>query len=118
MTLIGWLLTLIIIGSVVLVVLRLVPIYVESFKVDAALESLVRQDSIMDTSRADIVRQLAARMEVDDVDRFDTQEKLKSYLTVEKGEGQVVIRLEYQSVAPLVGNLSLVADWRKEVRRP
>lgn len=118
MTVIGWVLSLVVLAFGVLFVLRLVPIYVESFKVDNALTSLIRDPATADSSRGEIVKKFVARMNIEDIDRFDTEQKVKDYLTVEKGNGRVVIRMQYQAVAPLVGNLSIVADWDKEVSRP
>jgi len=118
MTVIGWLLTLVVVGFGVLFVLRLVPIYVESFKIDSALSSLIQDGSIMDSTRADITKKFVARMNIEDVERFDTDAKVKDHFTVEKSDGRLVIRIEYEAVAPLVGNLSIVADWKKEVSRP
>jgi hypothetical protein len=118
MTVIGWVLSLVVLAFGVLFVLRLVPIYVESFKVDNALNSLIRDPATADSSRNDIIKKFVARMNIEDIDRFDTEQKVKDYLTVEKGNGRVVIRMQYQSVAPLVSNLSIVADWDKEVSRP
>ncbi|MCU0934944.1 MAG: DUF4845 domain-containing protein [Gammaproteobacteria bacterium] len=118
MTVIGWVLSLVVLAFGVLFVLRLVPVYVESFKVDNALNSLIRDPATADSSRNDIIKKFVARMNIEDIDRFDTEQKVKDYLTVEKGNGRVVIRMQYQTVAPLVSNLSIVADWDKEVSRP
>jgi hypothetical protein len=118
MTIIGWIFTLIFIGLGVLFVLRLVPLYIESFKIDSALESIMREDGVLEMSRAEVTRKFVARMSIEDVDRFDTEEKVKKHLTVEKGDGRLVVRLVYDAETPLVGNLSLRAHWEKEVRRP
>lgn len=118
MTLIGWIVSLALVAFGVLFVLRLVPIYVEAFKVQNALESMARDSSIIEDSRETILRKFANRMSIEDVDRFDTEAKAKEYLTIEKREGGISLRVEYQAVAPLVSNLSLVADWKKEVSLP
>lgn len=118
MTLIGWLLTLAILGFAGLFGLRLVPIYMESFKVDAALQSLIHEGGVLDSSRNELARKFAARMSIEDVDRFDTEAKLQGHFFVEKQEGRVVIRVQYEAVAPLLSNLSIVADWDKEVSYP
>ena len=118
MTVIGWVLTLVVLAFGVLFVLRLVPLYTESFKIDQALSSIIRDPSTAESSRAEIVKRFVARMSIDDVDRFDSEEKVKDSLTVEKGNGRTVIRMQYQTLAPLVGTLSILADWDKEVSRP
>jgi hypothetical protein len=118
MTVIGWIVTLALVAFGVLFVLRLVPIYVEAFKVQNALESMAMDSSITEDSRETILRKFANRMSIEDVDRFDTEAKAKEYLTIEKRDGGIKIRVDYRAVAPLVSNLSLVADWQKEVSLP
>jgi hypothetical protein len=118
MTFIGGVLTLVVIALGVLFVLRLVPIYMESFKIDSVLQSLIRDPGVTDSSRTDITKKFVARMSIEGVDRFDTEQELKDHFTVEKSDNRVVIRVQYQAVAPLVSNLSIVADWDKEVSRP
>ena len=83
MTVIGWVLTLVVLAFGVLFVLRLVPLYTESFKIDQALSSIIRDPSTAESSRAEIVKRFVARMSIDDVDRFDSEEKVKDSLTVE-----------------------------------
>jgi hypothetical protein len=118
MTLIGWILTLVVGGVAVLVVLRLFPIYVEAMKVGAALDGIVAEPGIADMGRPEIERKFLARMNIEDVDRLDSEEDLRGHFFVEKRDGRVVIRVQYQALAPLFGNLSLVADWRREASYP
>jgi len=118
MTLIGWLLTLVVLGFLGLFGLRLVPIYMESFKIDAALESLVNEGNAPESSRAELLRKFAARMNIEGVERFDTEAKLRDHFFVEKQGGGVVIRVVYQAESPLFSNLSILADWEKEVSAP
>ena len=54
MTVIGWVLTLVVLAFGVLFVLRLVPLYTESFKIDQALSSIIRDPSTADSSRSSV----------------------------------------------------------------
>ena len=113
MTILGMLVLLMLIGFAALVVMKLVPMYLESFKVDQALESMSKDSGLIQSTRSDIQKKFLRRMEVEDVDRF-TQNNIKDYMTVEKKAGLVKIAIKYQGKASLFGNLSLVADFDKQ----
>ena len=114
MTLLGWIFTLVLIGAVSLLVMKLVPIYAESFKVDKALKSIIGQPGIAQQSPTEIYRQFARRMDIEDLERFGEQ-NVRKYVTVEKKGPKVVITVEYQAKTKLIGDLSLVADFKKQV---
>jgi hypothetical protein len=54
------------------------------------------------------------RMEVEDVDRFNRQ-NLRKHMDIERKDKRVTITLRYTAEAELFGNLSVVADWNKQV---
>ena len=112
MTFLGWVFTLGLIGAVSLLVLKLVPMYMESFKVDKALESLVEQPNINHQSATEIYKGFVRRMNIEDVKRF-TERNVRSYVLVEKNGPNVTITVEYQAKAKLFRELSLVADFVK-----
>ncbi len=112
MTFLGWVFTLGLIGSVALLVMKLFPMYMESFKVDAALESLVEEPNIAHQSRSQIYAGFVRRMDIEDVKRFN-ERNVRSYVTIEKTGPNVTITVEYQAKADLFRELSLVADFVK-----
>jgi hypothetical protein len=103
-----------VIAVVVLVGLRMFPVYMEAFKVQQALEQIAKLRELPDTSREEIYDLFLRRMEVEDVDRF-TRANLRQYMDVERQGSKVTITLEYVAKAELFGNLSVVADWKKQV---
>jgi hypothetical protein len=113
MTFLGWVIVLALIGGIALIVMKLVPLYMESFKVDSALEGILEQPNLKDQSVADIYKQFVRRMNVEDVNRFD-ERNVRKFVTVEKRGPQVKITVEYQAKAELYDNLSLVADFKKQ----
>ncbi len=102
------------IAVVVLVGLKLFPIYMESFKVDQALEKIIRDDDIRNTPRTEIHAAFLRYMSIEDVDRFSRQ-SLRKQLDVEKKKDDVTLTLTYTARAHLFKNLSVVADWEKVV---
>jgi len=113
MTVLGMLMLAAVIGFFGLIVMKLVPMYVESFKVDQALESMAKDTGIITSTKHEIRRKFIRRMDIEDVDRFD-QRNIREYMTIEKSGNSVRIVIEYQGSTELFGNLSLVADFYKQ----
>ena len=110
MTLIGWLFTLVLVGGVALLVLKLVPVYVEKFKVEKALHA-VAQEVGPQVSKPEVYRRFMRRMDVEDVDRF-TKANLHKFLEVEKKGNTVTLTLEYQSQPHLFHNIWLLIKFK------
>ncbi len=70
MTAIGWLIVLGLLAFFVLLILRLAPGYLESFKVTSVLESLLQEPYIGSKTPMEIRRLLENRMNVNSIDGF------------------------------------------------
>lgn len=112
MTLIGWIFVLVLFGFVVLVGLKLFPVYLDSFKVSAALDSVVKSSDIAELSKAKIQEAIAKRLDIDDVDRF-LGIPFKDYGKIDKKGNSVTITYDYQFKAHIMGNVSVVVDFVK-----
>ncbi len=93
MTLIGWIFTLILVGAVALLVLKVVPVYLESFKVEQALHSVAGEAGVGQATKRDIYKRFVKRMDVEDIDRFN-QNNVHKYLTVQKKGNTVILTIE------------------------
>jgi len=93
---------------------KLFPPYMEDFKVKAALDGLARQPDVGTLSRADISLSLEKRFDIDNIDAV----KLAQDLSVETRGRQKIIRIRYDNIIPVVGNLSILLEFDhvKEVR--
>ncbi len=111
MTLVGWLITLVLVGAVALLVLKLVPVYLESFKVEKALRAVAQETGLAQVNKREVYRRFMRRMDVEDVDRF-TKANLHKYMEVEKKGKTATLILEYQVVTPLFHNISLQHDFK------
>jgi hypothetical protein len=107
-TFISFLLNCLLIGFAALIIMRLFPLYTESFKVSNALKNITQDPEIGQKSVRDIQGMLLKQMEIDDVDRFDFN-NLRNYLTVKpNARGMRVLTMTYESRGPLLGNLDVV----------
>lgn len=109
MTGIGWLLVLGLIGFFTLAGLRVIPMYIEGYKVRSALNSLNKEPNITRKSPAEIVRMLQRRFDVDDV-----KSVTKDDIVISRGDGRLLIEIEYEDRRHFMSNLDLVAVFKEK----
>ncbi|MDX1514178.1 MAG: DUF4845 domain-containing protein, partial [Gammaproteobacteria bacterium] len=99
-----------------LVGLKLFPAYLESFKVDKALEGLAQDPRLKDMSKNEIKASLVKRLDIDEVRRI-TERNFNDYVTIDTKGNRVVITVDYSADVSLAGNVSIVAHFHKQVSR-
>lgn len=109
MTLIGWVITLIIIGFVALIALRLVPVYMNSFTVGSIVDGLASDAGLSSRDRGEVRRAFEKRLNINDVSEVTPQ-----MLRFEDVAGGVRLVVEYEHRVDVLGNLDVVATFRKE----
>ncbi len=111
MTALGWLIVLGLIGFFALVTIRVTPMYLESFNVSGALESLKSEPLVTQKSIADINRLLQRRFDVNDIEHVNPKTDVK----VEKQEGILKVTIAYEARTHLLGNLDVVGVFDKHI---
>jgi len=108
-TFIGFFVVCVVVGFAALIVMKLFPLYNESFKVRAALEAVSSQPKIAQKTAQEIRTLVMRNFEVSDVDRF-TDATLKNALSVKRDPSgkQRLVHMAYEARAPLFGNLDVV----------
>ncbi len=88
--------------------------YMDDFKVKSALESLGRQPDAGTMTLPEVKEAIRKRLEIDSADSFD----LENSLTITARGKTKVIRIYYESVTPMLFNISalLTFDHSIEVR--
>lgn len=113
MTAIGWLLVLGLIAFFTLILLRLVPLYLEYSKVTSVLESLESQPGITGETRSGIIGLVSRRFDINDVRNVDPK-----LVTVVKNKGELVIGISYERREHIIGNIDVVTMFDKQVAVP
>jgi hypothetical protein len=113
MTGIGWLIVLALIAFFVLLALRIVPAYLEYFKVVSALESLQEETGWSDvTPRA--IRDLIER-------RFDISYVYSitpNQVSIKPAGAYYVVTAKYAAREHIIGNIDVLMSFNKQVRVP
>jgi len=102
----GWLIILGLIAFFAFLSLKLFPIFVENFNVKTALESLKNEQGIERKAGTEIRDLLWRKLDINDVKNVG----LKN-IKINKRKGNLYVRVVYDVKQPLVGPLSLVAEF-------
>jgi Domain of unknown function (DUF4845) len=103
-----------ILGFAAVIGLKLVPIYMDSWKIDGVIESVIKEPGITQQSRQEVIELVLKRLDINAVDAVNYK-NYKESLTVSKRKNNTSINVNYRIETPLIGNLSLVADFEKSV---
>jgi Domain of unknown function (DUF4845) len=91
------------IGFVVLVILKVLPLYMEHGKVTKILTNLKSEEGLESKSEAQLRDLISKRFAMDDVVSVSSED-----VAIAKNGKQVTIEVEYDAIAPIVGNLNVM----------
>jgi len=103
-----------VLGFSAVIGLKLVPIYMDSWKIDGVMESVIKEPGITQQSRQEVIQLMLKRLDINAVDAVNYT-NYKGVLTVSKRKNNTSINVNYRIETPLIGNLSLVAEFDKTV---
>ncbi|MEZ5541665.1 MAG: DUF4845 domain-containing protein [Pseudomonadota bacterium] len=108
MTGIGWLIVLGLIGFFVLITLKMVPSYLEYYKIVSTLESLEEESGF--SSPAEIRDLLGRRFDISYVNVI-----LPKDVSIKSSGQNYIVRAQYDAVEHLFGNVAVVMSFDKQV---
>ena len=114
-TLIGWIILLVPIAIVVFAIIRLTPIYLNYMSVTKFMNQVASEnkDAGSGTSADSLRRSLQKHFNVGYVEHPDIKD-----IDIHRVEGHWVMIADYEDTAALFGNVSLLAQFHKEVEIP
>ena len=95
--------------GVALIALRLVPVYMNSFTVGSIVDNVASDAGLSSRDRREIRQAFNKRLNINDVDVVDSK-----MLQFEEVAGGVRLVVEYEHRVGVIGNLDVVASFRKE----
>ncbi|MCU7853797.1 MAG: DUF4845 domain-containing protein [Candidatus Thiodiazotropha sp. (ex Monitilora ramsayi)] len=106
LTFISWLVVLIVLGFMVMVALKITPVYLDHFAVKTSLESLQSEPLIGRKQIKDIRKMLMRRLDINNI-RHLTKEDI----TIKRAGGVTRVSIKYEEKRELVGNLALLMSF-------
>lgn len=110
MTFAGWLIVLVIFGVFALAALRLVPIYLEFYRINSVLSSMKAEMIDGSTSKKDIKSFLDRRFDIESIGRIKPSD-IKITPRSETWE----VRANYDARSEFIGNLHFIVTFDKSV---
>ena len=98
-----------------LLVIKIVPSYIENQKIEKALRGLAEDPAAVHMNRAQITRSLTDRLYIDMADELLD---LGEAMTITKTRDSRVITISYEKVIPLAYNISALLDFENSVEIP
>jgi hypothetical protein len=112
----GWVILYILVtlGVAGLIGMKLIPVYMDSFKVDKSMKAVIEDTSTTKQNKREILEALIKRLDIDSVDAIHYR-NYKNIIKVTKKGDKVTIVATYRVDTPLFSNLLLVLDFNKKV---
>ncbi len=111
MTLISFLVVFIVAGFFVLLILKIVPVYLENLKIVSSLDGLKNESGIVEKSPKEIKQLLQKRWDVNSVDGITTEDSV----VIEKKGGLMTIQVAYEVEKPFLANMSILVKFDNSV---
>lgn len=112
-TFLGWLMLLVPVAVVVYAGIRLTPLYLNYLRVTRSLERLSDQQDAQDINAQSLRSSLDKSFDIETIQYPSTKD-----IDIHRDGDHWVAIADYQDLAPLFGNLSLVVQFHKEVDLP
>jgi hypothetical protein len=110
MTFISWLVILVVAGFMVMIGIKITPIYIDHFSVRESLESLKQEPLIGRKPVGDIRKMLFRRFDINNVRMLS-----KDDVSIKRSGGVTTINISYEERRSIVGNLSLVMTFNDSI---
>jgi hypothetical protein len=103
-----------VLGFAAVIGLKLIPIYMDSWKIDTIMTAVISDPGVNEQSRQEVINAMLKRLDIDAVEGVNYR-NWKERLSVTKRKNNVTIDVNYEITTPLIGNLSLLAVFEKSV---
>jgi len=113
MTAIGMVLTVMLVGFLALMCVRIIPMYIDHFTVVGSLESLESDPEAVGMSASQLRSRLQRRFDVNSIDAINSRD-----VKIKRVNGGKSVAVKYDSITPLFANLEVVAHFETSVIIP
>ena len=109
MGIIGWMVTISIVGILVLTGIQLTPVYIQYFNVKKTMENMKNDSSLQSATNQDIFRSFQKRLDIGQIYGLKPREHYS--VKKVKGKNAHALSVHYEERRPLLGNVAIVASF-------
>lgn len=110
LTFISWLVIIVVAGFLVMVGIKITPVYIEHYAVKKSMESLRAEPLISRKTVTEIRKMLMRRLDMNNIQYLGKEE-----IKISRASGVTTITISYEKRKPIVGNISLVMTFDDSV---
>jgi len=110
MTTIGFAMILVLVGFFAVMVVKIMPAYLENFKVSSAINGLASDERAKEVSPTEIRELLLKKLSIDDVTAVN-----KGNIFIEKTSTGKTVSIKYETRIPMFSNIDAVVKYESEV---
>lgn len=114
MTLVSWLFLMALIGFIVLIVLRMFPIYTNHYKIEGVLHSLADENSLYSMNREELLQLIDRKLNINMASGF----KHEHFTITLKENGNKVMAIKYEDRRNITGNIDVVVKFEDSIIVP
>jgi len=107
LTAIGWIITILVAGVIVMGGVRLIPVYIQAQTIDSIMRSVTSEVDYRETR--EVNRALRRQMQVNDVRAIDVD-----YFEIEEIDGRYYLTVSYEHRAPFLANIDFMVKFEKQ----
>jgi Tfp pilus assembly major pilin PilA len=113
MTAIGWLLVIAIVAIFALMLLKLMPVYLEGYKITSALDALATDASVRGKNPNELKKVLLRRFDIDSIYDIKSDD-----INITRSSNGYSVEIDYEPRVSFIGNLYFVVVFDKTVEVP
>ena len=108
LSLIGWLVTILLLGLAFNILVKLTPLYANDYSVTSALKKLAKESDLNEKSVGKIRRELQQQFQVNDV-----SEEASESLEIKRLNEKVLVTVDYERRVSIIGNIDIVLTFKQ-----
>lgn len=112
-TAISWILIVALIGFLALMVLKIAPVYMNSFTVKSVLSDMEKEPSLGSKSLAEIISTLNKRLSVNMIDTIKRDD-----IYIENKKNTIILEIDYEVRRNLIGNIDFIVHFEEYAEIP
>ena len=101
---------LVLLAFVAVALLKVLPVYFDSFKVNDVLSSLQSERGLADKSNTEITKTILKRLDVNMVNDVTSE-----HVFIEREKNNIIIDIDYEVRRQMFGNLDVIISFKKSV---
>ncbi|MEH6358370.1 MAG: DUF4845 domain-containing protein [Pseudomonadales bacterium] len=108
----GMLMAVVLVVSVMLLTMKLVPVYINDYAIGNAVASLKDDANLYSRSKTEIRKIIRKKLKADYTDDLSNDA-----ITIEKNKGVITIDVLYETRVPVIANIDLIATFSHQLEK-